>query len=85
VAIAVSRDGSTVAAALTAVRDALDERRLIITGTPDLSTLAGVRAGTIGVTLCTKKQRDEHQPLEIMVEKGRCYSPKVGEAPLPLP
>jgi hypothetical protein len=51
VAIAVSRDGSPAAAALTAVRDALDERRLIITGTPDLSTLAGVRAGTIGVTL----------------------------------
>jgi hypothetical protein len=85
VAIAVSRDGSPVAAALTAVRDALDERRLIITGTPDLSTLAGVREGMIGVTLRTKKQRDEHQPLEIMVGKGRCYSPQVGEAPLPLP
>jgi hypothetical protein len=60
VATAASRDGSPVAATLTAVRDALDERRLVIIGAPDLSALAGVRVGMIGVTLRTKKQKDRH-------------------------
>jgi hypothetical protein len=55
VVAAVSRDGSPIAAALAAVRGALAERRLVVTGVPDLSTLAGVRAGTIGVTLSTRK------------------------------
>jgi hypothetical protein len=52
----VSRDGSPVATA--AVRGTLSERRLIVTGVPDLSALAGVRAGTIGVTLSTTKQKE---------------------------
>jgi hypothetical protein len=51
VATAASRDGSPIAAALAIVHDAHDERRLVVTGAPDLSTLAGVRAGTIGITM----------------------------------
>jgi hypothetical protein len=51
VATAASRDSSPTAAALTAACDALDECRLIIMGTPDLSALAGARAGRIDVTL----------------------------------
>jgi hypothetical protein len=51
VATAVSRDGSHVAAALATARGALNKRRLVITGAPDLSALAGARAGMIGVTL----------------------------------
>jgi hypothetical protein len=51
VATTASRDGSPVAVALAAVCDSLDERHLIVTGTPDLSAMAGARAGTIGVTL----------------------------------
>jgi hypothetical protein len=37
--------------ALAAARDALDERRLIGTAAFALSTLAGVRGGTVGATL----------------------------------
>jgi hypothetical protein len=55
VATAASRDGSLIAAALATVRGALDERRLVVTSAPDLSALAGARAGTIGVTLPTEK------------------------------
>jgi hypothetical protein len=55
VATTASRDGSPVTAALAAIRGAFDERRLIIIGAPDLSALAGARAGTIGVTLSTRK------------------------------
>jgi hypothetical protein len=51
VATAASRDGSPVTAALAAVCDALNERHLVVMGAPDLSALAGARAGTIGVTL----------------------------------
>jgi hypothetical protein len=51
VAIAASRDDSPVAAALTAACDGLEEHRLVVTGAPNLSALAGARAGTIGVTL----------------------------------
>jgi hypothetical protein len=83
-ATAVSRDGSPVAAALTAARGALDERRLVITGAPDLSALAGARAGKIGITLRMKEHKDEHQPLEIKGAQGKCCSPQVGEALLPL-
>jgi hypothetical protein len=61
-ATTTSRDGSPVAAALTAARDALDERRLVVTSAPDLSALVGARAGTIGVTLRMKKHKDEHRP-----------------------
>jgi hypothetical protein len=56
VAAAVSRDGSPVTAA--AVRGTLAERRLVIAGVPDLSALAGTRAGTIGVTLSIRKRKE---------------------------
>jgi hypothetical protein len=51
VATAVSRDGSLITAVLAVARGALSERCLVVTGAPDLSALAGARAGTIGVTL----------------------------------
>jgi hypothetical protein len=54
-ATATSCDGSPITTAVATVRGALDEHRLIITGAPDLSALAGARAGTIGITLWTKK------------------------------
>jgi hypothetical protein len=85
VATAVSRGGSPVATALAAARGALNERRLVVTGAPDLSALAGERVGTIGVTLRTKRHKDEHQPLEIKGARGECCSPQVREALLPLP
>jgi hypothetical protein len=50
-ATAMSRDGSAVTAAPTAVHSALVECRLIVVGAPDLSTLEGTRAGMIDVTL----------------------------------
>jgi hypothetical protein len=56
----VSRGSSPVATALAAARDTLNERHLVVTGAPDLSALAGVRAETIGVTLRTKEHKDEH-------------------------
>jgi hypothetical protein len=40
-----------VTVALTAARDALDDRRIFVTSVADLSALAGARAGMIGVTL----------------------------------
>jgi hypothetical protein len=49
----MSRNGSSIVAA---VRDTLAERRLVVVGAPDLSALAGARAGTIGVTLRTKRR-----------------------------
>jgi hypothetical protein len=57
-------DGSFAAVALSVARDALDERRLVGTDSSDLGTLAGVRAGTVGATLRTRKQEIELQPLE---------------------
>jgi hypothetical protein len=60
VATAVPRGGSPVAAALPTSCGALDECRLISTDVSDLSTLAGARAGTVGVTLRTKKYKTEH-------------------------
>jgi hypothetical protein len=47
------RRGSLVAAALSAARCALDERRLVGTDASDLSALAGARAGTVSATLRT--------------------------------
>jgi hypothetical protein len=70
VTIAVSRSGSPVAAALAAAHATLDERRLVSTGTPDMSALTGARVGTIGVTLRTRKHKDEHQPLKIQGARG---------------
>jgi hypothetical protein len=83
--MAASRDGSPVAVALAAVRGALDERRLVVIGVPDLGTLAGAREVTIGVTLQTKRHKDKHQPLDIKGVDGRCCSPQVRESLLPLP
>jgi hypothetical protein len=55
-ATAVSSGDSPVTAVLAAASGALNERCLVITGAPDLSALAGARAGTIDVTLRTKKK-----------------------------
>jgi hypothetical protein len=87
-ATTTSRDGSPVAA-----RDALDERRLVVMSAPDLSALAGARAGTIGVTLRMKKHKDEHRPprnegcagellLTSSWRRPASYSSKVRGAPL---
>jgi hypothetical protein len=38
---------------LAVARDALDERHLVGMAASDLSTLAGVRGGTVGATLRT--------------------------------
>jgi hypothetical protein len=70
VTTAVSRSGSPVAAALAAAHATLDERRLVSTGTPDMSALTGARVGTIVVTLRTRKHKDEHQPLKIQGARG---------------
>jgi hypothetical protein len=64
VASVTSRGGSLAAAALPTACDALDERRLMGTDVPDLSTLAGARSGTVGATLRTRRQEIELQPLE---------------------
>jgi hypothetical protein len=56
----VSRGGSPVASALAAAHGALNECRLVVTGIPDLSALVGARVRTIGVTLRTKRHKDEH-------------------------
>jgi hypothetical protein len=56
--------GSPVVATSLAVRDALDERRLVGTDASNLSALAGARAGTDDITLRTKKHKTEYQPHE---------------------
>jgi hypothetical protein len=53
VSSAAPRGGSLTATMLSAALDALDERRLVGTDVPDLSTLAGTRSGTIGAALST--------------------------------
>jgi hypothetical protein len=53
------RGGSLAAAALSSALDALDERHLVGTDVPNLSTLAGARLGTIGAALSTQKQEFE--------------------------
>jgi hypothetical protein len=70
VAAVVTRDGSPIAAALAAVRGAIFKRRLVIMGIPNLSALAGVRAGTVGVTLSAKKRKSERPPLETEGTRG---------------
>jgi hypothetical protein len=55
---------------LAAVRDTLSERCLVVTGVPDLSALAGARAGTVGVTLSTRNQKSKRQPLEVKGARG---------------
>jgi hypothetical protein len=69
--VAVTRDGLPVTAALAAARGALSERRLVITGTPDLSALASVRAGTVSITLTTGNQRSKRPPLKIKSARGK--------------
>jgi hypothetical protein len=85
VAATVTRDGSPIAAALAAVRGALFKRRLVIMGIPNLSALAGVRAGTVGVTLSAKKRKVNDRPSKLKAREGRCCSSQIGESPLPLP
>jgi hypothetical protein len=58
------RGGSLAATALSAALDALDERRLVGTDVPNLSTLAGARSGMIGAALSTRRQEFELQPFE---------------------
>jgi hypothetical protein len=53
----VTRDGSPVAAALAAVRGTISEHCLVVASVPNLSALAGTRAGTVRVTLSAKKMR----------------------------
>jgi hypothetical protein len=76
-AMAVSRGGSPDAAALAAARGALDERRLIGTHASDLSTLAGARAGTIGVTLRTGNTRVSIGPSESRTHEGNATNLKL--------
>jgi hypothetical protein len=51
VASAAPHGGSLTTAALSTARDTLDERLLVGTDVPDLSTLAAVRSGTVGAAL----------------------------------
>jgi hypothetical protein len=85
VAMAVPHGGSLVAAALSAARSTLDERRLVGTDASDLSALAGARAGTVGATLRMHKHEIKLQHLEIRGTRGERHLPQAGEAPLPLP
>jgi hypothetical protein len=60
VAVAALRGASLVAiAALPVTLGALDERHLVGMAASDLSTLAGVRGGTVGVTLRTQRQKNQ--------------------------
>jgi hypothetical protein len=63
-ALAAPLGGSLAVAALSTAFDALDERRLVGTDVPDLSTLAGARSGTIGAALSTRRQEFELRPFE---------------------
>jgi hypothetical protein len=71
VAIVVPRGGSPVAAALAAAHGALYERRLVSTAASDLSTLAGARAGTVGVTLRTRNTRVSIDPSKSRTHGGK--------------
>jgi hypothetical protein len=57
VATVMPSGSSPDAAVLAAARGTLDERNLIGTAVSDLSTLAGAREGTVGVTLRTRNTR----------------------------
>jgi hypothetical protein len=70
VTVVVTRDSLPVAVALAAIRSTLAKRRPVVAGAPDLSAFAGARAGTIGVTLSTRKQKSKRQPLEIKGVRG---------------
>jgi hypothetical protein len=73
VASAAGRGGSLTTIALSA----LDERRLVGTDVPDLSTLEGARSGTVGVALRTRRQEIELQPLETQMSRGATAHLKV--------
>jgi hypothetical protein len=70
VATAVPRGSSPAAAALPTARGALDERRFVGTDAFDPSAFARARAGTICVTLRTRKHKDEHRPLKSKGAQG---------------
>jgi hypothetical protein len=70
VATTMPRGRSPVAAALPAALGALDKRRLIGTDVSDLRALAGAKVGTIGVTLRTRKHKNERQPLKLRTHGG---------------
>jgi hypothetical protein len=70
VAIVVPRGGSSVAATLAAAHGALYERRLVSTAASDLSTLAGARAGTVGVTLRMRNTRVSIDPSKSRTHGG---------------
>jgi hypothetical protein len=70
VATAVSRGGSPVAAALTATRVALDERRLVNTVTSNLGTFVGARAGTVGVAQQMGNTRVNIDPSRLKTHGG---------------
>jgi hypothetical protein len=70
VASAAHRGGSLAAAALSSTCDALNERRLVGTDVPDLSTLAGARSTTVGAALRARRYEIELQPLEIRTFGG---------------
>jgi hypothetical protein len=69
VASAAPRGGSLTTTSLSAALDTLNERRLVGTNVPDLSTLAGVRSGTIGAALSTRRQEFELRPFETRASK----------------
>jgi hypothetical protein len=62
--------GSLAATALSDTCDALNERRLVGTDVPDLSTLAGARSRTVGAALRARRYEIELQPLEIRTFGG---------------
>jgi hypothetical protein len=64
------RHPKSLVVALAAVRGALSERRLVVAGIPNLSSLAGARVGTVDITLSAKKRKSERQPLEIEGARG---------------
>jgi hypothetical protein len=66
----MTRDSSLVTVVLVAVHGTLTEHHPVVAGATDLSALAGARVGMIGVTLSTKRQRSERQPLEIKGVRG---------------
>jgi hypothetical protein len=63
--------GSLAAAALFAALDTLDERRLVGTDVPDLSTLAGARSGTIGASLNSNPLKPEHLEKRLLTSRWR--------------
>jgi hypothetical protein len=77
VASAAPRGGSLAATALSAARDALDERRPVGMDVPDLSSLAGARSGTVGAALRAQRYEIELQPLEIRTFGGATTYVKV--------